>query len=181
MKIDRPLMNPLPKEVVDEGINQTNQVVPSSRPKDQMGLNIDNRETKLRQIFGTLKSKLKKRADYIEVSPFWKNPAYSFMIISSLSNILILLIGGILKYNDLPQEMQLFYNSVDGAWISEKTSVHVIVIPVLLICLLLIQFRFVKAIFKSDRKLSSAIAWIMTILNIFLMIAVSEIYQLNPT
>ncbi len=167
-------MNPAPKDIerveTNEDFNYRNRV-----PREQLKFNVDNTQSKFQQLVSTTKQRLKHRLDVIEVAQFWKNPSVPFMIVSFITNILILLFGGIVVFDKLPPEIQLFYNPVEETWQPENKAIHVIVVPFLLLTMFLIQYRFIRMIFRNDRRLGITISWIMTLMNVFLLVAISQI------
>jgi len=184
MKINRPLINPTPKEIEDEYQHmpsRTSTPIQQAplRSREQLTLRVDNRELRLKQMFGSYKQKLKKRLDVLEVSPFWKNPGVSFMAVSYFFNILLLFIGGIFAFNNLPPNIQLFYDPIQKTWFRDQDKSLILLMPVFLACFFFIQFRLVNFIFRNDKRLGVTIAWIATYLNIVLLVAISQIYRLN--
>jgi hypothetical protein len=168
------LMNPAPKDIrYSETQNQSDENVQVS--KEQLKLNVPSNQTPVQRWVGSTRTRMKKRLDVIEVAQFWKNPSVPFMIVSFVVNILILLVGGIILFERLPPEIQLFYNPVEETWIPENKAIHIIIVPVLLVTMFLLQYRFIRMIFRDDRRLGITISWIMTLMNVFLLIAVSQI------
>ncbi|MCA9381411.1 hypothetical protein KC678_04045 [Candidatus Dojkabacteria bacterium] len=131
------------------------------------------------QYFSSIRGQVKRRLDYVEVAQFWKNPGIPFMIVSFAFNLSLLLFGGIIVFGKLPPKLQLFYNPVEQTWSPENKVIPVFIIPIILICLYLLQYRFLKVIFKTDRRLAIVISWLMTLLNTFLLIGITQIYSLN--
>jgi hypothetical protein len=182
MKISRPLVNPTPKDIENiNGAINTNIQQPDQyrRDRSQLGFNIDDRDEKLQQLVSSVKGKLKRRLDFVEVSKFWKSPSVPFMIVSFLTNIIILVLGGLLKFGSLGPKIQLFYEPLDETWIPSDKFLVVVVVPIIIFSLFLILYRLVKVVFKSDNKLAEAICWIITFFNVLLLIAISQIYILN--
>jgi hypothetical protein len=179
--MDQPLVNPTPRDVSQfpEGYNDAENPYSNRRVRGQMHLPQDSRSSRFKQLIGSVKLALKRRIDYMEVAQLWKNPSIPFLTVTFATNMIILFVGGILAFRSLPPELQLFYDPVEETWHSQDKIVHIVIIPVILGILFLIQYKFIKIIFQKDRRLSITISWIMTILNIFLLIAISQIYTLN--
>lgn len=174
MNRSNPLMNPAPRDFAVE--NEVEQTVEYSKvSKDQLDLGVESNENFVKKQVNTLRSILKQRLKIIEVEQFWKNPGVPFMIVSFFTNIIILLFGGIVVFSKLPPEMQLFYNPVEETWNPENKAIHVIVVPVILVSMFLIQYRFIRIIFRNDKRLGVTISWLMTLMNVFLLIAISQI------
>ncbi len=185
MSIKRPLTNPTPRDVdfIDVPIDINQSKIKESKPqKNQLKFDVDTPGEKRKQLVASVRTKLKKRRDEIEVSRFWKNPSISFMIAGFISNIVVLIGGGILLFGSMPPEFQLFYDSVLGTWpvdLKVDKTVFVFVIPIILICTLLVQYRLIKFIFNHDRRLAVATSWLMFYLTILLFVAIGQIYSLN--
>lgn len=174
MGIKRPLVNPLPIENTDEVV-----IGKVHRPsREQMQLPIESKETKFQAFVADLKYKFRKRMEYIEVEQIWRSPAIPFMIVSTVFNFLIWFLGGLFIFNQLPQEMQFTFDSVLQTWVREDRFIVVTLSPIIYLAVFLIQFRFVNSIFKRDRRLALSIAWVSTILNLLLLIALGQIYSL---
>jgi hypothetical protein len=183
MKISRPLVNPTPKDIENISTTSTFEDFESKdkfkQSRAQMGFGIDDRDEKLQQFVSSVKSRLKRRLDFVEVSKVWKSPSVPFMIVSFLFNIFILLIGGLFKFSSLPPRIQLFYEPLDKTWIPSDKFLVIVVVPIIVFCLFLILYRIIKIIFRIDHKLAETICWIITFFNVLLLIAVSQIYILN--
>lgn len=179
MNTSHPLVNPAPRDVAREEEVHEESVEVAYISREQLRLPVEREESLIQSYFKQIKATLKRRLDHIEVAQFWKNPAVPFMSVSFSANILILLFGGIIVFGKLPPELQLFYNPIEETWIPEDKIIHLIFIPFLLVTLFLLQYRFVRIIFRSDRRLSLTISWVMTVINVFLLIAISQIYTLN--
>jgi hypothetical protein len=179
MAIKRALINPTPRDFNDNSeINQNSKVVQTT--EEQMKFGMDNKKKKVRQFWGGLKLSIRRRNDFIEVSQFWKAFAFPLMITTSIFNILLLLIGGLFIQDTAPENIQLFYDSVAQTWPTEYKVdfTYVFILPIFLAIFLTLQYRFVKDIFRNDRRLAKMIAWLISFLNILLLIAIIQIYRL---
>lgn len=174
MGIKRPLVNPLPIE--NTGEDDTDKVYRASR--EQMQLPIGIKQTKFQAFVANLKYRFRKRMEYIEVEQVWRSPAIPFMIVSTIFNFAIWFFGGLFLFNQLPQEIQFTFDSVVQTWVREDKFIVAILSPIIYFAVFLIQFRFVNTIFKRDRRLALSIAWISTVLNFLLLIALGQIYSL---
>jgi hypothetical protein len=174
MGIKRPLVNPLPSENTDN-ITLGKVYRPS---RDQMHLPIEHKETALQSFFKNTKVKIKQRLEYIDVEQIWKSPAIPLMIVTSIFNFLIWFVGGIFAFNQLPQEIQFTYDVVQQTWIREDKFIVIVIAPILYLIAFLIQLKLIDSVFKKDRRLALAISWIITLLNLLLLIAIGQIYSL---
>lgn len=177
MNIKRPLVNPIPRDV-DAKIKDSNEQA-EYKSKDQLSFAVDNRKIKSKQQISTIKHKLKRRLEFIEVSQLWRNPGVSFMIVTGVFNTLTLLIGGILVFSKLPPKLQLLYDPIEETWFRDQDKSIVIIMPIFLAGLTVIQFKLISTVFKGDRRLGITLSWLLTFLNVFLLIAISQIYRLN--
>ncbi len=174
MNKSNPLMNPAPRDI-NQYKEDDSSIYSNKVSKDQLKMKVDNNQSRIQQFISTQRMKMKKRLDVVEVEQFWKNPSVPFMIVSFIVNVLILLLGGIIMFDKLPPELQLFYNPVEETWEPENKAIHIVIVPILLISMFLLQYRFIKLIFKRDRRLGITISWVMTLMNVFLLIAISQI------
>ena len=174
MKNSRPLINPLPKDIQVRELSRKNNMNRKAQ-NDQLKFKTENTKTKILQWINTLKFVMRKRFDMVEVAQFWKNPSVPFMIVSFKINIIVLLFGGIIIFDKLPPKIQLFYNPIDERWIPEDKTIHIIIVPIILLMVFLLQYRFIRLIFRTDKRLSITVSWIMTLMNTFLLIAILQI------
>lgn len=185
MARSRPLMNPKPREVVQQTSSaestQQSQVQVARPPREQMRMEMTDNKTKFKQIFNSFKFSIKKRNKVIEVSRFWQSPAVPFMMVSSLTNILLMFIGGIFTFSDISvDQIPLFYDPIQQTW-SENLKVDksfIYIIPIFLTMYTLIQYRLILVIFKQDKRLALVTAWIIGFTNLLLTIAIIQIYKL---
>lgn len=180
MKINRPLVNPTPRDFQNDTEEGQGKETETYKNKEQISLGIDTGQSKIKQMASSLKQNLNRRSELVEVSKFWKSPAIPFMMVSSVFNALLLLVGGVLLFGKLPSEIQLFYNPVDQNWNPESKIIHVIILPVVLLIAFIFLYRLLKYVFILDRRLALTIAWVITFINILLLVAIGQIYQLNP-
>lgn len=185
MNIQRPLTNPVARDI-RQPLPVIQQPIPqpynpnTQRVSEQLEMNINSREDSAKQFIGGVKTLIRQKLDVLEVNPIWKDPSLPFMIVSFFFNIILLFVGGLLFYNKLPPSIQLFYDTVEGTWQSQEKYWHVIIIPIFLFLIMFLQYRFLKFTFIHDKRLSITVSWLMTLLNIMLMIAIAQIYSLNP-
>ncbi len=178
MKRQNALSNPTIEDIARLSEEYNDQEVKQVEGQLKLPINKDN---SLGSFITRIKIKLKKRLEVIEISQFWKSPAIPFYIVMSILNILLLLIGGLFLFGSLPTKIQLFYDPISRTWADEDKIdkfVAVFILPIILVCIFLIQYKFISIIFRKDRRLAQTIAWVMTFLNFCLLIAISQIYNL---
>lgn len=185
MNIQRPLTNPVARDIrqplpVEQQSNLPTYNTNSQKTHEQLEMNINSREDSAKQFIGGVKTMVRKKLDILEINPIWKDPSLPFMMISFFFNIVLLFVGGLIFYNKLPPTLQLFYDIVEGTWQSQEKYWHVIIIPIFLFVIMFLQYRFLKFTFIHDKRLSITVSWLMTLLNVMLMIAIAQIYSLNP-
>ena len=174
MKIKRPLINPVLSETSDptEYEKKTGAISP-----DQLKFKVDDRLTKFRQFLSFLKMNIQKKGEALEVSMLWKSASLPFAIITFLVNILLILVGGIIFFDRIPPRIPLIYNSFANQWEqSDKTVIFIFGLLFVFFEILMIEFSI--KIFFHDRRLSLTMNWILTFLNILLLIAILQIYNL---
>lgn len=180
MKIERPLINPLPEDFINEPHEELleEEAEPSTyKTEDQIEMNIESQTERVRQVYTGTKFLLKRRTELFEISGLWRTPALPFAMISLIFIVLVMLIGGIFKFNNIPPQVPFFYNFAEGTWNQADKGIIFIAPIVLLIFESLLVYAVMK-IFEFDRRLSSTMCWIITLLNILLIIAIAQIYFL---
>jgi uncharacterized membrane protein (UPF0182 family) len=176
MKIDRPLINPSITDFTQESeVDQTEQ---ESVPvlKDQIPLDIDA-PLKAQQLIGATRMAVRKRVSIIEVVGVWRNASLPFALTSMVLMVLVLIVGAMFNFNNMGTEIPIFYNAQDGHWESlNKTWVFILPIIIAAIEIAIINFSFVNL--RYDKRLSYTVSWLLTFLNVMLLIAVGQIFTL---
>lgn len=179
MNNDNPIMNTdrvEPNTVVESMENlDTNQGLVSM---DQLNFDVDTPSQRVEQILNGLKMFITKRNEMLELSMLWKTPAFPFAIISMIINVAILLLGGLLKFSQIPPKIPFFYDAIDKHWEPVDKSI-IFILPFALFFLELFILNFTISIFKYDRRLSITICWILTLLNIIALVIIGQIYILT--
>lgn len=175
MKSDNLLTNPTPKDFKNEEQEVKNDEVPVL--KGQMYLDLGNNGVSPQQFIDNTKVKLRKRAEVMEFSSLWRNPAIPFALTTMVLTALIIIIGGIIVFNKIPPRIPFFYNSGNNHW-EQFDKAFLVFLPVLLLVIQMIILQYAIKLFHHDRKLSISISWVIVFLNILLLIAVGQIYTL---
>lgn len=168
-------MNPTPQ--AEESQQEEIETVQERISPSQLRFDIVDKRTQANQLVSGIKHALKKRRDIVEISPIWKSAALPFAIVSSIANILILFIGGILNFDRFGPQVRVFYDAINQVPVTVD-KIFTFIIPILLTIFFVIQIRLISKIFKQDRNLAKTIAWTITFLNILFMLAVDQIYSL---
>jgi hypothetical protein len=176
MNQNKTLNNPLPTDFKDSNdeLLESEDIKPSS---DQLFFTIDSPSAKLQQVISSVKMDIKKKNEILEISMIWKNPALSFAICTMLIDVLILLVGGILKFNDIRPKIPLFYNAIDQRW-DQIDKTIIFIIPLVLVPIELLIIHFTMSIFKQDRRLSITISWVLALLNLLILLIIGQFYTL---
>lgn len=181
MKIERPLINPLPEdfdEPLAEDLSEEETAEPSTyKTEDQIEMEIESQGERMRQVYSGTKFLLKRRTELFEISGLWRTPALPFTMISLIFIILIMLIGGIFKFSNIPPQVPFFYNFAEGTWNQADKSI-IFVAPILLLVFESLLIYAIMKIFEFDKRLSFTMCWIITLLNVLLIIAIAQIYFL---
>ena len=144
--------------------------------EDQLAFDVDS-GTKIAGMFAGVKMNLRKQNDFLEISQLWKSPAPSFALVSLITILGILIIGGIFKYNDLGPTIPLLYDSINKQFIaSDKIFIFLSAIAVAI--LEAIIFRFIILISKDDRRLSIVMSWIVFFCNLMILIGIGQVYTI---
>ncbi len=177
MKIKRPLVNPKPDDYTENTTQQESFTLKDTPAYSQLNLNVDTPRDKIQQWFNTSKMKIKKQNELYEISFLWKNPALSLALSTLIINIVIFIGGGIIKFSTIPPKIPFFYNSIDKHWDQIDKSI-IFIFPLFVFLTEITILNFNNQIFKYDRRLSLTIYWIMTLLNVLLLVIAGQIYTL---
>lgn len=176
MATDYTLTNPSPEDfrLPSEGAEEDKNIV----PKQQLHLDLNSSTPlKAKQLVAKVKMNLQKNSDMLEVSMLWRTPALPFAITSMVFNILLIGLGGVLKFSEIPPQLPVFYNSFERRWEQFDKSI-VFIAPIFIFFTELLVIQFSIKIFRQDRRLSMVLCWILTLLNVLIFIIVTQIYSL---
>ncbi|MEO6728866.1 MAG: hypothetical protein ABIM99_03000 [Candidatus Dojkabacteria bacterium] len=181
MKIERPLINPLPEdfeEPLEDQMEDQKLAEPSTyKTEDQMEMGIESQSEKIMQVYSGTKFLIKRRTELFEISGLWRTPALPFAMISLIFIVLIMLIGGIFKFGSIPPQVPFFYNFAEGTWNQADKGI-IFVAPIVLLVFESVLIYAIMKIFEFDKRLSFTMCWIITLLNVLLIIAIAQIYFL---
>lgn len=172
----------LPKTAVRaEDMPQVPKVVKKApiveKSLDQLDFGITPKRITLKQRFGFLRMYFERRQEILEISMLWKNPSLPFNIVSVIFVIGLLFVGGIFEFDNIPLKIPLFYDHVEKSWEqTDKSTLFIMGIVLLLTEGLLINL--IIKIFKSDRRLALTLSWVITFINVLIIIAALQIYSL---
>jgi hypothetical protein len=175
MKSDNLLSNPALEDFENSKEQSKEEEVPVL--KGQMYLDLGNTGVSPQQFIDNTKIKLRKRATVMEFSSMWRNPAIPFALTSMVLTALIIIVGGIIVFNNIPPRIPFFYNSGTNHW-EQFDKAFLVFLPVGLLAIQMIILNYAIKLFHHDRKLSISISWVIVFLNILLLIAVGQIYTL---
>jgi len=144
---------------------------------DQLHFDIDNRVVRAKQKFSGFKMKVKKRNDLLEVSTLWKTPALPSAIVSMIVNIFYLGYIIIFEFDKISPKIPLIYNSIQNHW--QQTDKSIIILSFLFIILLeSLLIYLITKILPKDKRLGFVSSYIVTFLNILLLIYIIQIHYL---
>lgn len=170
-----PLTNPSENDFQPQEYPDEPEVIEVS--KDQLRFDVDTPNIRIEEMFSGLKMNLKKQEDLLEISQLWRSPAPALAITTLAAILIILIIGGILKYNEIGPTIPFFYDSINKQFIAVD-KIFIFFSGILTGFIELLVFRFINLIAKSDRRLSIAIAWILFFLNILMLAGIGQIYTI---
>jgi len=191
MKIKRPLMNPSAEDFEDDQLlggsleqeysasehNYNEEVRENVNSKEQLRLNINNPINSFFQRLSSFKMNVQRKNEIIELSAIWKTPALPFALVSMLGVSLYLIVLSIFKFDKIPPKIPVIYNAIEKHWEQSDKSVIIVGLVILLIIEGLIISLNMK-IFPKDRRLGLTLNWILTLLNIFLLIYIIQVNYL---
>lgn len=151
---------------------------PIERPsEDQLDLQITPKKITFQQRLQYFKIFLERRQELLEISTLWKNPSLPFNIISIIFVLGLLFIGGIFEFDRIPARIPMFYNHVEKSWEqTDKSTVFIIGIIVLIAEATILNL--IMRIFRSDRRLALTLSWIISFINVLIIVAILQIYSL---
>lgn len=178
MEHDRPLINPSAQEV-DRALHVKLQPRPVQKEQaDKMQLELPTPEQpKIQEFFSGLKYQLKRREAEIELMPFWRGLGMPFALVTTVACFVIVFIFGLIKFNTFGPEIPFYYNAIDAKW-EHATKSIILFIPIVYIIIMTIALRLVYDIFRYDHRLSNILSWVITVVNILILVAVGQIYSL---
>lgn len=169
-------MTPTPQADIEEMPMEDDS--PDIQPSpSQLGFELGDRKTQAKQLYSGVKTMLKKRRDIVDVSQIWKSAALPFAIVTSITNILILFIGGIFNFERFGPQIRIFYDAINQVPVTVD-KVFIFIIPILLTGFFIVQLKLISYIFPKDKNLALTIAWTITFLNFLLLISIDQIYSL---
>ncbi len=152
-------------------------VAPVVEVEDQLQFNITPKKPTLQQRFQFIKLYLERRQEILEISTLWKNPSLPFNIVSVIFVLGLLFVGGIFEFDRIPLKIPIFYNHVEKSWEqADKSTLFIMGIVVLFTEGALINL--IVKIFKSDRRLALTLSWVVTFINVLIIVAALQIYSL---
>lgn len=150
---------------------------PITIEEDQLQFNITPKKPTLKQRLQFIKLYLDRRQELLEISTLWKNPSLPFNIVSVIFVLGLLFVGGIFEFDRIPLKIPIFYNHVEKSWEqADKSTLFIMGIVVLFTEIALINL--IIKIFKSDRRLALTLSWVVTFINVLIIVAALQIYSL---
>lgn len=186
MTMRRPLISPLPEDLINQPEQEVEEMSSplleaypheTYRSEDQIELQIDDSSTKVQQFFAGTKALIKQRTKYFEISGLWRDPSLPFTIVSMVFVAMILLIGGIFQFNSIPLQIPFIYNYSEGTW-NQADKAMIFIFPIFIIAIESTIIYFIMKLMKFDKRLAFTMCWVLTILNLLLLIAIGQIYFL---
>lgn len=176
--ISHPLTNPS-AEQVDAALKANQTIVQSGKEQtDKTQLQLPTPEQpKVAEFLGNLKHQLKRREVEIELMPFWRGLGMPFALVTSIATFVIIFGAGLLKFNSFGPQIPFYYNAIDGKWEDASKSI-ILFVPILYIIIMSVALRLVYDIFRYDHRLSNIMSWVITVVNILILVAVGQIYSL---
>jgi hypothetical protein len=176
MNEDKPLINPsiqdFEHELESEYLEDKVPVL-----KDQIQLGVGNPRLSPATFIKSIKFKVKKRAEIMEFSTLWRDPAIPFSITSAIATVIVILGGTILSFNEIPPKIPFLFNAASNRWEQFDKSL-MFVFPILLLAMELTVVHLAIKLFQHDKKLAISISWMIVFLNILLLIAIGQIFTL---
>lgn len=162
-------------EQAEYSLVEAQELVPEKiEPEEQMHLGLETSKVTRVQI---LKKNIRRWEYIIQVLPFWKSGVITFNITFSILTVLGLSLLVIFTFSQLPTQIPLIYQQVDGSWILINKSVLAILL-VGLAFFEIVLLRLKRVIFNFDRRLSNVMATTQIFINLLAIIALVQIISL---
>lgn len=174
----QPLTNPSAQQV-DTALRSSQSIVkpgPEQIDKSQLGLPTPE-QPRVEEFFSNLKYQLKRREAEIELMPFWRGLGMPFALVTTVATFILMFGLGLLKFNSFGPQIPFYYNAIDGKWEDANKSL-LLFIPIVYVIVMSVALRLVYDIFRYDHRLSNIMSWVITAMNILIIVAVGQIYSL---
>lgn len=145
-----------------------------NEPEEQMHFGLETSRVTRVQI---LKKNIRRWEYIIQVLPFWKSGVITFNITFSILTVVGLALLVIFTFSQLPTQIPLIYQQVDGSWILINKSVLALLL-VGLAFFEIVLLRLKRVIFNFDRRLSNVMATTQIFINLLAIIALVQIISL---
>lgn len=175
-----PVVTRKPEQVIEQKENKESLVNELVEQKlgdlPQMELDVD--KVSLDRLISDTKYKLLSHQMEIELLPFWKSFSCILAMTTSAVFVIILVIGGIIKFNSLPPEVPLYYDQSINTWhVTEKSSIFFFALLYAVANIAIV--RLVFEVYKFDRRLSNVCNWIIVFINLISYFAIGQIISLR--
>lgn len=175
MDFDQTLTNPVASELDPEEEEQ--EIRPKQPSREQLPLDIGTREFGVSRWMNNVRTQANRREAELELMPFWKSLAAPFAMVSSVILVLAIFIAGITQFERIPPKIPFYFNSVDSRW-EQADKIIVLFFPLALGVVDAILLRIIYAIFHFDKRLSIILSWMLTLLNLLIIVAIGQLYIL---
>jgi len=170
-----PLHNPAPEDLPRQQEQIAEEFVWPE--PDQLSFDLQPHYMGLRDWLVSLRSKATRREAELELIPFWRNFASAAAVISSICVAIFLFVSGLVLFGRLPPRIPFYYNSAEARW-EQADKVALLFVPVVLGMVSALALRFIYDVFAYDKRLALMLSWIMTLVNLLIVIASIQIYSL---
>lgn len=181
MESDHPLTNPS-AQAIDASIRpqQVNPTI-SKDLADKSQLELPTlKQSRWLEMYLSFKYQLKRREVEIELMPFWRGLGMPFALVSTIAVFVIIFVFGLLKFNSFGTNIPFYYNAIDGKW-EDATKSIILFIPIVYIIVMSVSLRLVYDIFRYDHRLSNILSWVITVVNLLILVAVGQIFSIIKT
>jgi hypothetical protein len=170
-----PLHNPAPEDLPRQQEQEEAEIV---RPDpSQLSFNLQPQHVGLGGWLSSLKHRATRREAELELIPFWRNFASAAAVVSTICVAIFLLVSGLVLFGRLPPRIPFYYNSAEARW-EQADKVVILFVPVVLGVISALALRFIYDIFAYDKRLALMLSWVMSLVNLLLVIASVQIYSL---
>lgn len=179
MKIQRPLINPVPEDFIEKDYEKLDESGANIDYKNQLKLSVKE-PAKIESGIASLRYRIKRRTEELEISMIWKSLAIPFAIVSTIFNFILVVGGSIVLFNKISPTIPFTYDYINSKAVDADKSV-IFIFSIILLTIEILVINLAIKIFRTDRRLALAICWILGYLNIMLLISTVQIIGMIKT
>lgn len=143
-------------------------------------LKLDTNETPMEQLqtrVGDWHQRLIQREREIEATPFWRDLS---PVLAIVSGIFFVGVSGLLaatKFASLQRLIPFYYLAAEQRWTQADKTI-LLIVPISAAIANFVLINLIYQIFIFDRRLSRVLSWLLAVVNVMSMLAITQMYSL---